>query len=238
MVPLVQKCARASRPFVVNKRKCVITTCSLNNQPQSQHKESTSSFTASSGIFRRDLLLTVAASALATLAFPRESCAAENAAVTSSLGRYVKRKKLDRIDSYVAPLLTAREQLIRIGRVMGASPKDARQLLRSGSFSGLRASVRAIGDYQAERGADYELLSAERATEDTKPDKAVARQKLDATIAALDKLLESVPQDALNRANDMVNSLGSESEGSGDGNGDGGALVVDEAELKRLGQLF
>ncbi|KAG7668913.1 hypothetical protein KSW81_003925 [Nannochloris sp. 'desiccata'] len=219
--------------------------------------QSTSSFTASSGIFRRDLLLTVAASALATLAFPRESCAAENAAVTSSLGRYVKRKKLDRIDSYVAPLLTAREQLIRIGRVMGASPKDARQLLRSGSFSGLRASVRAIGDYQAERGAgkeagtavvtaffsaleklDYELLSAERATEDTKPDKAVARQKLDATIAALDKLLESVPQDALNRANDMVNSLGSESEGSGDGNGDGGALVVDEAELKRLGQLF
>jgi hypothetical protein len=79
-----------------------------------------SSSTASTGIFRRDLLLAITASALSlTLASPKESRAAENAAVTSSLGRYVKRKKLDRIDSYVAPLLTAREQLIRIGRVMG-----------------------------------------------------------------------------------------------------------------------
>lgn len=86
---------------------------------------------------------------------------------------------------------------------------------------------------------DYELLSAERATENAKPDKDVARQKLDATIAALDTLLESVPQDALNRAKDMVNALGSDSEESPSAGGNGGGdVVVDEAELKRLGQLF
>jgi hypothetical protein len=235
----------------------VITTCSLKPQPQPQHESSSSTVTASVGNSRRELLLTIATSTLAILASPVSPAnAAENAAVKSSLGRYVKRKKLDRIDSYVAPLLTAREQLIRMGRVMVASPKDARQLLRSGSFSGLRASVRAIGDYQAERGAgkeagnavvtaffsaleklDYELLAAERATEDAVPDKEIARQKLDATIAALDKLIESVPQDALARAKEIVGSLGSDSDVEGDKGGSGGA-VVDEAELKRLGQLF
>lgn len=146
MSPLPQKYARAPRPFVVNTCKCVITTCFLDNQPHAQHKQVRSRFwnllpstiqihrcaitsflqsasspssTAPTGIFRRDLLLTLAASVVATLGSPKESSAAENAAVTSSLGRYVKRKKLDRIDSYVAPLLNAREQLIRIGRVMG-----------------------------------------------------------------------------------------------------------------------
>jgi hypothetical protein len=89
---------------------------------------------------------------------------------------------------------------------------------------------------------DYELLSAERATEDSMPDKEIARQKLDATIAALDKLLESVPQDAYERAKEIVNSLGSDvdsGEGSGgDGGSKSGSGAVDEAELKRLGQLF
>lgn len=43
---------------------------------------------------------------------------AENEAITKGLGKYVKRKKLDRIDTYVPPLFRARDQLIRIGRVM------------------------------------------------------------------------------------------------------------------------
>lgn len=45
---------------------------------------------------------------------------AENSAVTSGLSKYVKRKKLDRIDTYIPPLLAAKGQLIRIGRVMCA----------------------------------------------------------------------------------------------------------------------
>ena len=43
---------------------------------------------------------------------------AENEAITKGLGKYVKRKKLDRIDTYVPPLFRARDQLILIGRVM------------------------------------------------------------------------------------------------------------------------
>ena len=143
-----------------------------------------------------------------------------------------------------------------------ASPKDARQLLRSGSFSGLRASVRAIGDYAAERGAgkeagnalvsafftaleklDYELLTAERAPEGATIDRESIKQKLDVVIAALDTLIGSVPQDALEKAKNVVNSLGNQNtEENESSNGDGGSgrkeIVVDEAELKRLGQLF
>ena len=80
-------------------------------------KSSTSPENSPAPLDRRDLLLTLTATVLA--ARTEVADAAENTAVTASLGRYVKRKKLDRIDSYVAPLLTAREQLIRIGRVMG-----------------------------------------------------------------------------------------------------------------------
>ena len=47
-----------------------------------------------------------------------EPAHAENEAITKGLGKYVKRKKLDRIDTYVPPLFRARDQLIRIGRVM------------------------------------------------------------------------------------------------------------------------
>ena len=43
---------------------------------------------------------------------------ADNTAVTSSLSRYIKKKKLDIIDTYIPPLLNARAQLIRVGRVM------------------------------------------------------------------------------------------------------------------------
>ena len=124
MAPLLAASARGPRPFVAkNNSKCVvITKCSSSNKPQpygDSHLESTSTTTTPFGIFRRELLLTIATSALATLISSPAANADENAAVTASLGRYVKRKKLDRIDSYVAPLLTAREQLIRIGRVMG-----------------------------------------------------------------------------------------------------------------------
>ena len=42
----------------------------------------------------------------------------DNDAVKAGLNRYVKKKKLERLDTYVPPLLEARGQLIRVGRVM------------------------------------------------------------------------------------------------------------------------
>jgi hypothetical protein len=45
-------------------------------------------------------------------------CSQDNDAVKAGLSRYIKKKKLERIDTYVAPLLAARDQLVRVGRVM------------------------------------------------------------------------------------------------------------------------
>ena len=39
-------------------------------------------------------------------------------AVQAGLAKYVKRKRMDRVDTYLPPLLQARDQLVRIGRVM------------------------------------------------------------------------------------------------------------------------
>lgn len=84
--------------------------------PQTQPREPVATAPAPPPLLRRNLL-----AALAALALAGPARAAENGAVTASLGRYVKRKKLDAIDSYVAPLLAAQDQLVRIGRVMGES---------------------------------------------------------------------------------------------------------------------
>ncbi|PRW45473.1 autophagy-related 16 [Chlorella sorokiniana] len=140
---------------------------------------------------------------------------ADNDAVKAGLAKYVKKKKLERLDSYVPPLLAARDQLIRIGRVMLQDPANARQLLRSGEFSGLRDNVRSLGEYASQRAGDESgralvrgfftalealdgaLRQAERGEEGLPEG---ARAKLDATVEALDKLLATVPEEDMQRA--------------------------------------
>jgi hypothetical protein len=46
----------------------------------------------------------------------------DNDAIKAGLSRYVKKKKLERIDTYIAPLLEAKGQLVRVGRVMREAP--------------------------------------------------------------------------------------------------------------------
>ena len=69
---------------------------------------------------RRELLLASACfvSSLLSSSVIVEDAHADNTAVTMSLNKYIKKKKLDRIDTYIPPLLNARSQLIRTGRVM------------------------------------------------------------------------------------------------------------------------
>jgi hypothetical protein len=174
----------------------------------------------------------------------------------------VKRKKLERLDTYIAPLLEAKGQLVRVGRVMRecaaaaaaisslqfpafssllwdagsdataavvalpllvllcscrapsahATPQlplpsavqdagEARQLLRSGVFAGLRDNVRSLGEYASQRagddsgrelvrgffkeleGFDSELRKAQREGAGVEE----ARKRLDGTVAALER---------------------------------------------------
>ena len=57
--------------------------------------------------------------ALAAFVLSLPAQAAENKAVVRGLAKYIKKKQLDPLVTYVPLLLEARDQLIRTGRVMG-----------------------------------------------------------------------------------------------------------------------
>lgn len=59
---------------------------------------------------------------------PSPAAAAANEAVTAGLSKYIRQKKLDRVDSYAAPLLEAQDQLVRIGRIMREYPSEIQPL--------------------------------------------------------------------------------------------------------------
>lgn len=181
---------------------------------------------------------------------PFPACAAENPAVTRGLNAYVKKKKLDTIDSYLPPLFLAKEQLIRVIRI-AQDPADARQQLRSGSFSGLRENIRSVGEYVSrEKGdeklgkrlvgeffseleaADFALLSASRSEDDARAAQVQeARTRLEGTIKALDGLLGELPKDVVERSRsiaDVVNSLDAEA----------AMDAVDSGEVGRLEKLL
>ena len=61
---------------------------------------------------------------------------------------YIKKKKLDNLESYVPALLVAQGQLADVPLV--AEQVDlttARKLIREGAFVGIRDNVRAVGEY-------------------------------------------------------------------------------------------
>ncbi|KAI3424820.1 hypothetical protein D9Q98_008206 [Chlorella vulgaris] len=172
---------------------------------------------------------------------------AANEAVTSGLNKYVKRKKLERLDTYIAPLLEAKGQLVRVGRVMLQDAGEARQLLRSGVFAGLRDNVRSLGEYASQRagddsgrelvrgffkeleGFDSELRKAQREGAGVEE----ARKRLDGTVAALERLLDTVPPEAMSQAQQVIaaiRELDDEAESE--------ALKVDAGEASKLDKLL
>jgi hypothetical protein len=158
---------------------------------------------------------------------PADAWAGGNPAVTRGLGKYVKKKKLDKIDTYLPPLFLARDQLVRVGRVMLQSPSEARELLRSGAFSGLRENIRSVGEYVSRdkedealgkklvakffselEAADFALLSATRSTgENSGLDVEATRARLDGSIKALDELIGQVPEDIVEKAKGIASAV-------------------------------
>lgn len=80
--------------------------------------------------------------------------ATNSAPAHAGLDRYVKKKKLDPLDTYVPLVLEARDVLAELDGVMDKDPSAARQQLRSGPFSGMRDNIRALGQYAALPAAD------------------------------------------------------------------------------------
>lgn len=141
---LPQAPVRSPTPSRYSIKQNVI--CKINNCPSqsSSTKLENPVSTAALNCDRRTALMS-AATAIFTLADVQASLAVEsNPAVTAGLNKYIKKKKLDSIDTYVPQLLEARNQLVRTERVMIQDPASARSLLRTGVFKGIRANVRYV----------------------------------------------------------------------------------------------
>ncbi|CAL5222659.1 g5056 [Coccomyxa viridis] len=164
------------------------------------------------------------------------------------MNRYIKKKSLDPLETYVPAVIQAREQLVDAGKLMVQDPIEARIRLRSSAFEGLRDNIRALGEYAttnnaaSERAAkdlvnrtfgtiqdfDFQLFSANRNKE---PVGKEAETKLEQAISAMDDLLATVPADSMSKAREVLKSI--ESRALARSNGDA-VEAYDEQMLQRL----
>ena len=132
----------------------------------------------------------------------------------AGMEKYVKKKKLDPLESYVPLVIQARDLLERVDI---SDAKGCRQLLRSGPLYGIRTCIKAIGDYAAEQnpssaGAlvsdvftdmdsfDYFMRSPDEG-------RVVAREKLNKVLLSLDQLLATVPAPVMAVSRKIVASV-------------------------------
>ncbi|KAG6547478.1 hypothetical protein Mapa_010926 [Marchantia paleacea] len=131
--------------------------------------------------------------------------------VPGALSKYIKRKKLDPLETYVPTILLAQSQFQEVdGRLEGEASKlaDARSLLRNGPAASLRTDIRAVAQYAAESGNDGgasaavdQCLSALedldgllfQASRSQEAPIEKMRQRLSTAVTAIDRLLATVP---------------------------------------------
>ncbi|CAI7888824.1 unnamed protein product [Closterium sp. NIES-53] len=138
-------------------------TSSRLERDSTNASESPAAFTVS----RRQSLLTLWAVASAVCGdglflLPPPAAAADGdspSTLQRGLSRYIKKKKLDPLESFVPSVLLTREQLLLVQAVVddqASSPEDlnqARALLRAGPAGTLRGDLRALTRYAAEGAA-------------------------------------------------------------------------------------
>ncbi|CAH9090299.1 unnamed protein product [Cuscuta epithymum] len=143
----------------------------------------------------------------------------------SGLDKYVKRKKLEPLESYVPAVLLAQLQIKQVGKSLEVDqPKytDCRSLLRSGPAASLRVNIRAVAQYASDDGngslafskvdqclrsleeLDSLLLHASRNKQDASVESM--KGKTTAAINALDELLKTVPPNVLDQGRTVADA--------------------------------
>jgi hypothetical protein len=144
--------------------------------------------------YTRNELLRLGLGLLAAAPLAGPTLAAEKG---PGMGKYIKKKEFDAIDTYIPPLLEARRALARVGPALEADKSTAREKLRKGVFAGLRSNVRAtaerLGTSEAAdlatgfldslQAVDLALLQEARGEMPRTP----ASTRLEAAAAALDR---------------------------------------------------
>ncbi|XP_076898298.1 uncharacterized protein LOC143551839 [Bidens hawaiensis] len=139
-------------------------------------------------------------------------------AVASPFDKYVKRKRLEPLESYVPSIILTELQIKELGKTLETDRPEfaaCRSLLRAGPAASLRMNIRAVAQYANEVGNDQKasndvdqclraleeldslLLHASR----NEPGASVKSMKSNIGIAvnALNSLLQTVPTDVLEK---------------------------------------
>ncbi|KAL5559538.1 hypothetical protein UlMin_035749 [Ulmus minor] len=177
-------------------------------------------FSPSSGNWRESRRLVSISLLLSNLLlFPNESTAA------SIFDKYVKRKKLDPLESYVPAVILTQLQIQDLEKSLEVDQPQydsCRSLLRSGPAASFRINIRAVAQYASEDGngktatddvdqclraleeLDSMLLRASRNDRDA----SVKSMKAKITLAldSLEGLLNTVPPDVLDKAKAIADS--------------------------------
>ncbi|KAG9157058.1 hypothetical protein Leryth_009095 [Lithospermum erythrorhizon] len=163
--------------------------------------------------------------------------------------KYMKRKKLDPLESYIPAVILAQLQIQELGELLEADKPvyaACRSLLRSGPAASLRVNIRAVAQYASDgdgpvnkiltychltfralEDLDSQLLHASR----NEPDISIESMKseIGAAVNALDSLLDTVPTDILNKGKVIANAYQTQEEDATDNQ---------DPELKQLESLL
>eukprot|EP00873_Tetraselmis_striata_P039013 jgi/Tetstr1/459277/TSEL_004677.t1 len=154
---------------------------------------------------------------------------AGGSAQARGMDAYIKKKGMEPLDSYVPPVLAARDQLDGTLPLLGdpANAEDVRQMMRKGPFSGLRDNIRVLGLNAAKSGRGdssdlvggffsalqaYDAALFQTTRSEGGPYPEGIREKAEAAIAALDKVLATVPEEMLAKSRRVLDVLDSTEE--------------------------
>ncbi|XP_021890702.1 uncharacterized protein LOC110809244 isoform X3 [Carica papaya] len=137
---------------------------------------------------------------------------------SSLFDRYVKRKKLDPLESYIPAVILTQLQIKDLEKTLEVDqPRydNCRSLLRYGPAASLRVNIRAVAQYASDAGngktAFSDVDECLRALEELDslflhasrkdPDASVGamKAKIATAISALDSLLQTIPSDVLDK---------------------------------------
>jgi len=159
------------------------------------------------------------------------------------LERYIRKKELDPLETYVPPILAALEQLKDSVELASTAEgvEVSRKLLREGAFTGLRDNVRAVALYAERSGRegagelvggffaalqDYDSLLFRCARESRAPSEDELRDSSTAAIEALKAVLGTLPDDVRERSESIFEKV-KERAGEGRSGGGSGENVAD-----------
>ncbi|XP_018724081.2 uncharacterized protein LOC104432322 [Eucalyptus grandis] len=144
--------------------------------------------------------------------------APDHAIAGSFMDKYVKKKRLDPLEAYVPAVILSQLQIKDLEKTLDDEKPEfaaCRSVLRSGPAASLRVNIRAVAQYASDGGngkaASGDVDQCLRALEDLdslllrasrkEPDASVKAMKAKIGIAvdALDSLLQTVPQDVLDK---------------------------------------